>query len=89
MYVLPPSPPKKKIFCLPSLDKYTGEDYLKMLSRTLRELWEQSPIVKHLEMWDLGKRGLTMHKALLAFSYVFINLQLFSRSVVSDSFGTP
>ena len=45
--------------------------------------------LKHLEMWDLGKRGLTMHKALLAFSYVFINLLLFSRSVVSDSFGTP
>ena len=37
-------------------DKYTGEDYLKMLSRTLRELWEQSPIVKHLEMWEVLKR---------------------------------
>ena len=37
-------------------DKYTGEDYLKMLSNTLRELWEQSPIVKHLEMWEVLKR---------------------------------
>ena len=33
--------------------------------------------LKHLETWDLRKRGLAMHNALLAFSYVLINL-LFS-----------
>ena len=30
----------------------------------------------HLETWDLRKRGLDMHNALLAFSYVLINLLL-------------
>lgn len=38
------------------LGKYTGEQYLSMISRTLRELWEQSPIVKHLEMWEVLKK---------------------------------
>ena len=38
------------------LGKHTGEQYLSMISRTLRELWEQSPIVKHLEMWEVLKR---------------------------------
>ena len=30
--------------------------------------------LKHLETWNLGKRGLAMHNALSAFSYAFINL---------------
>ena len=38
------------------LGKYTGEQYLSAISRTLRELWEQSPITKNLEMWEVIKR---------------------------------
>lgn len=38
------------------LGKHTGEQYLSMISRTLRELWEQSPITKNLEMWEILKR---------------------------------
>lgn len=36
--------------------KYTGEQYLSMISRTLRNLWEQSPITKDKEMWEILKR---------------------------------
>ena len=39
-----------------NLGKYTGEQYLSMISRTLRQLWQQSPIVKHLDMWEVLKR---------------------------------
>ena len=38
------------------LGKHTGEQYLAMISRTLRELWTKSPITKDLEMWDILKR---------------------------------
>ena len=38
------------------LGKHTGEQYLSMLSRTLRTLWEQSPITKDKEMWKILKR---------------------------------
>lgn len=36
--------------------KYTGEQYLSMLAKTLKNLWEQSPITKNLEMWEILKR---------------------------------
>lgn len=38
------------------LGKHTGEQYLAMISRTLRELWVKSPITKDLEIWDILKR---------------------------------
>ena len=38
------------------LGKYTGEEYLRMISRTLRELWQNSPITKNLDMWEVLKR---------------------------------
>ena len=38
------------------LGKYTGEEYLRMISRTLRELWQNSPITKTLDMWEVLKR---------------------------------
>lgn len=38
------------------LGKYTGEDYLKMIAKTLRCLWKQSSITKNLEMWEILKR---------------------------------
>lgn len=33
-----------------------GTDYLKGLAKTLRGLWEQSPIMKHKKMWEVLKR---------------------------------
>ena len=33
-----------------------GTDYLGMLSKTLRNLWRQSPFTKNEEMWDVLKR---------------------------------
>ena len=33
-----------------------GADYLKGLAKTLRGLWEQSPLMKHKEMWEVLKR---------------------------------
>lgn len=38
------------------LGKYTGEQYLTMFARTLKQLWEESPITKNLEMWEVLKR---------------------------------
>ena len=33
-----------------------GADYLKGLAKTLRGLWEQSPLMKHKKMWEVLKR---------------------------------
>lgn len=38
------------------LKRHTGEQYLSMLARTLRELWEKSPVTKGKEMWEVLKR---------------------------------
>jgi hypothetical protein len=38
------------------LGKYQGEDYLKMISKTLRKLWQKSPVTKDIEMWDVLRR---------------------------------
>ena len=45
-----------KVFENCNVGDTSGIDYLKGLSKTLRELWKQSPIVKHLEMWEVLKR---------------------------------
>ena len=38
------------------LGKYTGGQYLKMITKTLIGLWATSPITKNLEMWEILKR---------------------------------
>lgn len=39
-----------------NIDKNTCETYLKNVTRTLRTLWEQSPLTKDKEMWKILKR---------------------------------
>ena len=38
------------------LGKHTGKQYLSMLALNLRKLWDQSPITKDKEMWEILKR---------------------------------
>ncbi|MBR5304948.1 MAG: hypothetical protein IKU37_09010 [Candidatus Gastranaerophilales bacterium] len=45
-----------KVFENCNIKDTKGTDYLKMLAKTLRELWEKSPIMKGKEMWEVLKR---------------------------------